>query len=318
MKMARGIFGNEITYAAKNYDALKGADALAIVTEWNEFREPGLRADAQADALAGHLRRPQHLHARADEARGFTYYSIGALIVAASSVTGGAGYIGSHAVQGARRAGHAWSSTTTCRPGTREAVARRAAGRGRHPRRRRRPTRCATRRRRGDALRRLAQCRRIGPRSGRLLPQQRRRHAGVLEAMADAGRAAHFVFSSTCAVYGEPVETPIDETHPTAPDQRLRRDEAGGRARAAALRARLRHALGRAALLQRRRRRSGRRARRGSRAGDPPHSARDRGGDRRARSRCSARTIRRPTAPACATTSTSATWPTRTSGRSRR
>jgi UDP-glucose-4-epimerase GalE len=26
-----------------------------------------------------------------------------------------------------------------------------------------------------------------------------------------------FVFSSTCAVYGEPVETPISETHPTAP-----------------------------------------------------------------------------------------------------
>jgi UDP-glucose-4-epimerase GalE len=26
-----------------------------------------------------------------------------------------------------------------------------------------------------------------------------------------------FVFSSTCAVYGEPVETPLSETHPTAP-----------------------------------------------------------------------------------------------------
>ena len=29
-----------ITYAEKSYDALNGADALAIVTEWNEFREP--------------------------------------------------------------------------------------------------------------------------------------------------------------------------------------------------------------------------------------------------------------------------------------
>ena len=27
----------------------------------------------------------------------------------------------------------------------------------------------------------------------------------------------HFVFSSTCAVYGEPIETPLSETHPTAP-----------------------------------------------------------------------------------------------------
>ena len=24
----------------KNYDALKGADALAVITEWSEFREP--------------------------------------------------------------------------------------------------------------------------------------------------------------------------------------------------------------------------------------------------------------------------------------
>ena len=31
------------------------------------------------------------------------------------------------------------------------------------------------------------------------------------------GRLRHFVFSSTCAVYGEPVETPISEAHPTAP-----------------------------------------------------------------------------------------------------
>lgn len=39
---------------------------------------------------------------------------------------------------------------------------------------------------------------------------------GTLEAMAAEG-CRHFVFSSTCAVYGEPVETPLRETHPTAP-----------------------------------------------------------------------------------------------------
>lgn len=39
---------------------------------------------------------------------------------------------------------------------------------------------------------------------------------GTLEAMAVEG-CRHFVFSSTCAVYGEPVETPLSETHPTAP-----------------------------------------------------------------------------------------------------
>jgi UDP-glucose 4-epimerase len=39
---------------------------------------------------------------------------------------------------------------------------------------------------------------------------------GTLEAMAAEGCGV-FVFSSTCAVYGEPIETPIRETHPTAP-----------------------------------------------------------------------------------------------------
>ena len=38
----------------------------------------------------------------------------------------------------------------------------------------------------------------------------------VLEAMAAEG-VKHFVFSSTCATYGEPLETPIAETHPQKP-----------------------------------------------------------------------------------------------------
>jgi UDP-glucose-4-epimerase GalE len=38
----------------------------------------------------------------------------------------------------------------------------------------------------------------------------------TLEAMA-AEQCRQFIFSSTCAVYGEPIETPIRETHPTAP-----------------------------------------------------------------------------------------------------
>jgi UDP-glucose-4-epimerase GalE len=39
---------------------------------------------------------------------------------------------------------------------------------------------------------------------------------GVLEAMV-AASVRHFVFSSTCATYGEPRETPIAETHPQSP-----------------------------------------------------------------------------------------------------
>ena len=39
-KIARAIFGSRVDFKDKSYDALKGADALALVTEWHEFREP--------------------------------------------------------------------------------------------------------------------------------------------------------------------------------------------------------------------------------------------------------------------------------------
>lgn len=37
---AQEVFGNRITYHRANYDTLPRADALLIVTEWNEFRRP--------------------------------------------------------------------------------------------------------------------------------------------------------------------------------------------------------------------------------------------------------------------------------------
>ena len=36
---ARRIFGSKLSYVNRSYDAIKGVDALVIVTEWNEFRE---------------------------------------------------------------------------------------------------------------------------------------------------------------------------------------------------------------------------------------------------------------------------------------
>jgi UDPglucose 6-dehydrogenase len=76
-RIAKGIFGNRITYASNNYDALKGADCLAIVTEWNEFRRPDL---ARMRKL---MRSPVVFDGRnifeSDDMKqnGFTYYSIG-------------------------------------------------------------------------------------------------------------------------------------------------------------------------------------------------------------------------------------------------
>jgi UDPglucose 6-dehydrogenase len=39
-QVAKRIFGKKIHYARHAYDALSDADALLVVTEWNEFREP--------------------------------------------------------------------------------------------------------------------------------------------------------------------------------------------------------------------------------------------------------------------------------------
>jgi UDPglucose 6-dehydrogenase len=76
-KIAKGIFGNKVTFTAKNYDALKGADALAIVTEWSEFRRPDfekmrklMRSPVIFDGR--NLFEPEQM-----KQSGFTYYSIG-------------------------------------------------------------------------------------------------------------------------------------------------------------------------------------------------------------------------------------------------
>jgi UDPglucose 6-dehydrogenase len=37
---AKKIFGDRIEFSNNQYEILKGADALAIITEWNEYRNP--------------------------------------------------------------------------------------------------------------------------------------------------------------------------------------------------------------------------------------------------------------------------------------
>ena len=75
--VARGIFGDRITLCDKSYDALSGADALAVVTEWNEFREPDfakMRSLMKAPVVfdGRNLYSPEQMRAL-----GFTYFSIG-------------------------------------------------------------------------------------------------------------------------------------------------------------------------------------------------------------------------------------------------
>lgn len=40
MDYARRILGDRVTFCTTSYDAIQGADALVLITEWTEFREP--------------------------------------------------------------------------------------------------------------------------------------------------------------------------------------------------------------------------------------------------------------------------------------
>ena len=40
METAKIIFGNKIVYSSNSYEALENADALILITEWNEFKRP--------------------------------------------------------------------------------------------------------------------------------------------------------------------------------------------------------------------------------------------------------------------------------------
>jgi UDP-glucose 6-dehydrogenase len=77
MKDARKIFGDDIEYAQSDYECLRDADALAIVTDWNEFRRPDF------DKIRGLMKRPLIFDGRnlfdpeRMKSKGFEYISIG-------------------------------------------------------------------------------------------------------------------------------------------------------------------------------------------------------------------------------------------------
>jgi UDP-glucose-4-epimerase GalE len=132
-------------------------------------------------------------------------------------VTGGAGYIGSHACKALHRAGYRVVAFDNLLAGHRAAVkfgelvegdiADTAA------------VRAALRRHEISAVMHFAALLDVGESVREPAKYYRNNVIGalsVLEAMA-AESVAQFVFSSTCATYGEPGEAPIAETHPQHP-----------------------------------------------------------------------------------------------------
>jgi len=77
MPHARTLYGDRITFAESNYEALTGAEALVVVTDWNEYRHPNferIRTELVNPIVIDgrNLYRPDKM-----AALGFTYISIG-------------------------------------------------------------------------------------------------------------------------------------------------------------------------------------------------------------------------------------------------
>jgi UDPglucose 6-dehydrogenase len=77
MPAARRILGDRVTFCARSYDAVEGADALILVTEWGEFREPDfgrLKALMRHPAIfdGRNVYKPEHV-----QGAGFHYEGIG-------------------------------------------------------------------------------------------------------------------------------------------------------------------------------------------------------------------------------------------------
>jgi UDPglucose 6-dehydrogenase len=77
MRVAKGIFGTKVQLAEKSYDALKGADALAVVTEWNEFREPDFARMKKLMRNAAIFDGRNIYNPEQIRAQGFSYFSMG-------------------------------------------------------------------------------------------------------------------------------------------------------------------------------------------------------------------------------------------------
>lgn len=83
MPNVRQRYGDRLTYAESKYDALNGAEALAIMTEWKQFQHPDfdeMRRRMKSPVIfdGRNLYEPPHL-----QAAGFAYHSIGRASVAA-------------------------------------------------------------------------------------------------------------------------------------------------------------------------------------------------------------------------------------------
>ena len=96
MDEAQRLYGDreDLVLCGTKEAALKGADALVVVTEWQAFRAPDFELDPREAEGAGDLRRPQPLRAGADGAQGLRLLRHRPRARRAEGRRGGAGLLG--------------------------------------------------------------------------------------------------------------------------------------------------------------------------------------------------------------------------------
>ena len=77
MKEAKRIIGDKINYFDDQYKTLENSDALIIVTEWPEFRDPNLRVMKQKMNVPVIFDGRNIFDAKEIKERGFDYFCIG-------------------------------------------------------------------------------------------------------------------------------------------------------------------------------------------------------------------------------------------------
>jgi UDPglucose 6-dehydrogenase len=76
-KAAKAIFGSRVKFAARSYDALVGADALVLATEWSEFREPDFAKMRKLMRMPVVFDGRNIYNRERMKADGFTYFAVG-------------------------------------------------------------------------------------------------------------------------------------------------------------------------------------------------------------------------------------------------
>ena len=80
MDYSKSIWGDRINYCQYSYEAVKNANALLLLTEWNEFRRPDFEKIKSLMTAPLIFDGRNQYNAERLKDKGFVYYQIGRVV----------------------------------------------------------------------------------------------------------------------------------------------------------------------------------------------------------------------------------------------